>query len=68
MFLDYAFSFNEAVKKTPAKFPDGYLLVLSDESWEFLRSKTSTLKDAGRGKRRKYKSKPRPLGVAGDCI
>jgi phage regulator Rha-like protein len=48
---------NEAVKNNPAKFPDGYLLDLSDESWESLRSKTSTLKEAGRGKHRKYKPK-----------
>ena len=41
---------NEAVKNNPAKFPDGYLLDLSNESWESLRSKTSTLKEAGRGK------------------
>ena len=36
---------NEAVKNNPAKFPDGYLLDLSNESWESLRSKTSTLKE-----------------------
>ena len=48
---------NEAVKNNPAKFPDGYLLDLSNESWESLRSKTSTLKEPGRGKHRKYKPK-----------
>jgi len=48
---------NEAVKNNPAKFPDGYILDLSDESWESLRSKISTLKEPGRGKHKKYKPK-----------
>lgn len=48
---------NEAVKNNPAKFPDGYILDLSDESWESLRSKKSTLKEVGRGKHSKYKPK-----------
>ncbi len=30
---------NEAVKNDPTKFPDGYLLDLTDESWESLWSK-----------------------------
>ena len=48
---------NEAVKNNPDKFPAGYMLDLSDESWEFLRSKMSTLKEQGRGKHKKYKPK-----------
>ena len=48
---------NEAVKNNPAKFPDGYILDLSDESWESLRSKVSTLEKSGRGKHIKHKPK-----------
>ncbi|MBN4060617.1 ORF6N domain-containing protein [bacterium AH-315-I20] len=48
---------NEAVKNNPDKFPVGYILDLSDESWESLRSKISTLNGLGRGVHRKYKPK-----------
>ena len=48
---------NEAVKNNPEKFPEGYILDLADESWEFLRSKFSTLNGAARGEHRKYKPK-----------
>jgi len=48
---------NEAVKNNPEKFPEGYILDISDESWESLRSKFSTLKGTGRGEHRKYKPK-----------
>jgi len=48
---------NEAVKNNPEKFPEGYILDLSDESWESLRSKISTLKNSGRGDHRKHKPK-----------
>ena len=49
---------NEAVKNNPDKFPEGYLLDLSNENWDYLRSKISTLKDdAGRGEHRKHKPK-----------
>ncbi len=48
---------NEAVKNNPDKFPEGYLLDLSNEDWESLRSKFSTLKERGRGEHRKYKPK-----------
>lgn len=48
---------NEAVKNNPEKFPKGYILDLSDESWESLRSKISTLKELGRGEHRKHKPK-----------
>jgi hypothetical protein len=48
---------NEAVKNNLDRFPEGYILDLSDESWDSLRSKISTLKDAGRGEHRKYKPK-----------
>ncbi|MBC8285952.1 MAG: ORF6N domain-containing protein [Nitrospinae bacterium] len=46
---------NEAIKNNPDKFPEGYIMDLSDESWEFLRSKFSTLKKGGRGEHKKYK-------------
>jgi len=48
---------NEAVKNNPDRFPEGYIIDLSGESWESLRSKNSTLKEAGRGAHRKYKPK-----------
>ena len=48
---------NEAVKNNPDKFPEGYFLDLSEECWESLRSKISTLKSDGRGAHRKYKPK-----------
>jgi len=48
---------NEAVKNNPDKFPAGYLLDISAESWESLRSKISTLKGTKRGEHRKYKPK-----------
>jgi len=41
---------NEAVKNNPDKFSVDHILELSDESWEFLRSKISTLNGIGRGK------------------
>ena len=42
---------NEAVKNNPEKFPEGYILALTDEEWDALRSKFSTLKPAGRGEK-----------------
>lgn len=48
---------NEAVKNNPDKFPEGYLLDLSNEDWESLRSKFSTLNGTGRGEHRKFKPK-----------
>ena len=48
---------NEAVKNNPDKFPDGYIFDLSNESWDFLRSKFSTLKKSGRGEHSKQKPK-----------
>lgn len=35
---------NEAVKNNPDKFPDGYIISLTDEEFEILRSKISTTK------------------------
>ena len=40
---------NEAVGNNPDKFPEGYVIALSSEEWEALRSKNSTLNAAGRG-------------------
>jgi phage regulator Rha-like protein len=48
---------NEAVKNNPEKFPEGYLIQLSDSEWKSLRSKFSTLKENSensRGKHTKY--------------
>ena len=45
---------NEAVKNNPDKFPEGYIFALSDEEWDALRSKNSTLKTGGRGEHTKY--------------
>lgn len=33
---------NEAVKNNPEKFPEGYVINLSSEEWENLKSKIST--------------------------
>jgi len=45
---------NEAVKNNSDKFPEAYILELTDEDWDALRSKNSTLKGAGRGEHRRY--------------
>jgi hypothetical protein len=42
---------NEAAKNNPDKFPDGYIITLTDEEMQSLRSKFSTLENTGRGKR-----------------
>jgi phage regulator Rha-like protein len=47
---------NQAVKNNPNKFPDGYIVDLTAEEWDSLRSKILTLNDSsGRGKHTKYK-------------
>ncbi len=48
---------NEAVSNNPDKFPEGYILVLDESEWDFLRSKISTLKKLGRGQHKKYPPK-----------
>ena len=48
---------NEAVKNNPDKFPEGYIITLTDEEMRSLRSKNSTLKNNGRGKHTKYNLK-----------
>ena len=47
---------NEAVRNNPEKFPERFSWLLSDNEWNFLRSKISTLKTQknGRGTHRKY--------------
>ena len=54
---------NEAVRNNPDKFPPGYIISLSKDDWEVLkskmptsslRSKISTLNEDGRGKHVKY--------------
>ena len=44
---------NEAVKNNPGKFPAGYIIELSKDEWEILRSKISTLSGEW-GKHPKY--------------
>jgi hypothetical protein len=48
---------NEAVKNNPDKFPEGYILSLTNEEMRSLRSKFSTLKNSGRGQHAKYNAK-----------
>ena len=48
---------NEAIKNNPKKFPEGYIITLTDEEMRSLRSKNSTLKNNGRGKHAKYNAK-----------
>ncbi|GHT35936.1 hypothetical protein AGMMS49574_26590 [Bacteroidia bacterium] len=48
---------NEAVKNNPDKFPEGYIITLTDDEMRSLRSKISTLENAGRGKHAKYNAK-----------
>lgn len=48
---------NEAVKNNPDKFPEGYILHLSTDEADSLRSKFSTLKNLGRGEHFKYSPK-----------
>ena len=48
---------NEAVKNNPDKFPMGYILELSKEELDSLKSKISTLKRRGRGQHSKYSPK-----------
>ena len=45
---------NQAVKNNPDKFPDGYILDLSKDEYESLRSKKLILETQGRGKFVKY--------------
>ena len=45
---------NEAVKNNPDKFPADYIFDLSNEEFDSLRSKFSTLKNSGRGQHSKY--------------
>jgi hypothetical protein len=45
---------NEAVANNPDKFPDGYLIELTQYEWNTLKSKFSTLNNKGRGKHTKF--------------
>jgi len=45
---------NEAVNNNPDKFPAGYVIEITAEDWNSLRSKISTLKTTGRGQHTKY--------------
>lgn len=48
---------NEAVKNNPEKFPTGYVLSLTSEETESLRSNFSTIETSGRGQHSKYRPK-----------
>lgn len=48
---------NEAVKNNPDKFPKDFMFEYSQEEWESLRSKFSTLEKTSRGEHRKYRPK-----------
>jgi len=48
---------NEAVKNNPEKFPNGYIIELTETEWKSLRSKYSTLKNTSRGQHSKFKPK-----------
>lgn len=48
---------NEAVKNNQDKFPNGYILTLTEEEMHSLRSKFSTLETGGRGQHTKYTPK-----------
>ena len=48
---------NEAVSNNPEKFPEGYIFELDNQEVTSLRSKFSTLKNAGRGQHTKYPPK-----------
>ena len=48
---------NEAVSNNPEKFPEGYIFELDNQEVTSLRSKISTLKNAGRGQHPKYPPK-----------
>jgi len=48
---------NEAVKNNPKKFPDGYIIELTEGELKSLRSKNSSLKIIGRGRHSKFKPK-----------
>jgi len=48
---------NQAVKNNPDKFPEGYILSLTPDEWDSLRSKFLILNGSGRGQHTKYKPK-----------
>jgi hypothetical protein len=48
---------NQAIKNNPDKFPEGYIIELSEDEMKFLRSKFLTLENPGRGKYGKYNAK-----------
>jgi hypothetical protein len=45
---------NEAVSNNPDKFPEGYIINVTKEEFQSLRSKFSTLENSGRGQHTKY--------------
>jgi phage regulator Rha-like protein len=45
---------NEAVSNNSDKFPEGYIMDITKDEYQFLRSKISTLKELGRGQHTKY--------------
>jgi len=45
---------NQATKNNPNKFPEGYILDVTDEEYKSLRSNFLTLENPGRGRHKKY--------------
>ena len=45
---------NQAVKNNPSKFPEGYIISVTEEDYDSLKSKNLILKEHGRGKHAKY--------------
>jgi len=45
---------NQAVRNNPRKFPEGYIIDLNSDEYNFLRSKNLTLEKSGRGNHTKY--------------
>ncbi|GHU08053.1 hypothetical protein FACS189431_3610 [Alphaproteobacteria bacterium] len=41
---------NEAIKNNPEKFPDGYVISLTNDEWQYLKSKISTSSWGGKNK------------------
>jgi hypothetical protein len=46
--------FNRAIKRNSARFPADFAFQLTGDGWESLRCQIGTLKNAGRGRHRKY--------------
>jgi hypothetical protein len=50
----------KAVNNNPDKFPEGYIIDITKDEYQFLKSKISTLKELGRGQHIKCDFARRP--------